>query len=134
MELLRKKAEKFDNDYMIMDAAAGIGCPVIASVRGTDFAVLITEPTPSGFSDLKRIMEIVNHFNVPYGIVINKWDINKKTSDDIEKWADDKFLGKISYDKKVIDSIVNLRPVIFSNSVVVKEIKNIFSELRQKFI
>ena len=134
VELLRKKAEKFDNDYMIMDAAAGIGCPVIASVRGTDFAVLITEPTPSGFSDLKRIMEIVNHFNVPYGIVINKWDINKKTSDDIEKWADDKFLGKISYDKKVIDSIVNLRPVIFSNSVVVKEIKNIFSELRQKFI
>ncbi len=129
VELLRKKAEKFEYDFMIMDAAAGIGCPVIASVRGTNFAVLITEPTPSGFSDLKRILEIVNHFNVPFGIVINKWDINKKTSEKIEKWASDRFLGKISYDKKVIDSIVNLRPVLFSDSKVVDEIKEIFNKI-----
>jgi MinD superfamily P-loop ATPase len=129
VELLRKRAESFSHDFMVMDAAAGIGCPVIASVRGTDFAVLITEPTPSGFSDLKRILEIVDHFSVPYGVVINKWDINKKTSDEIEKWAGDKFLGKISYDKKVIDSIVNLQPVLFSESKIVDEIKGIFQRL-----
>jgi len=129
VEELRKRAESLDHDYIIMDAAAGIGCPVIASVRGTDFAVLITEPTPSGFSDLKRILEIVNHFNVPYGIVINKWDIYKQTSDEIERWAGNKFLGKISYDKKVIDSIVNLQPVLFSESKTVDEIKDIFQRL-----
>lgn len=129
VEVLRKKAEGFDHDYMIMDAAAGIGCPVIASLRGTDFAVLVTEPTPSGFSDLKRILEIVNHFNVPYGIVINKWDINKKASDEIEKWAGDKILGKVSYDKKVIDSIVNLQPVLFSESKTVGEIREIYQRL-----
>lgn len=133
VEELRKKAETFEHDIMVMDAAAGIGCPVIASVRGTDFAVLITEPTPSGFSDLKRILEIVNQFQVPYSIVINKWDINPKTSEDIKKWAGDKFLGKISYDKKVIDSIVRLTPVLESDSKVVKEIKNIFENLRTIF-
>lgn len=133
VEVLRKKAEGFEYDCMIMDAAAGIGCPVIASVRGTDFAVLITEPTPSGFSDLKRILEVVEHFNISYGIVINKWDISKKTSKEIEEWAGEKFLGKISYDKKVIDSIVNLQPVLFSDSKVVAEIKEIFENLRKKF-
>jgi len=133
VEELRKRAEALDHDYIIMDAAAGIGCPVIASIRGTNFAVLITEPTPSGFSDLKRILEVVNHFNIPYGIVINKWDIHKKTSDEIEKWASDKMLGKISYDKKVIDSIVNLQPVLFSDSKVVGEIKKILSRLKDNF-
>ncbi len=133
VEVLRKKAEEFKHDFMIMDAAAGIGCPVIASVRGTDFAVLVTEPTPSGFSDLKRILEIVNHFNVPYGVVINKWDIHKKTSEEIEKWAGKKLLGKISYDKKVIDSIVDLQPVLFSDSKAVGEIKEIFSKLKDAF-
>jgi len=54
VEQLRKKAEEFDYEIMILDAAAGTGCPVIASLRGCDYAVLVTEPTPSGFSDLKR--------------------------------------------------------------------------------
>jgi len=126
VEQLRKKAENFAHDVMILDSAAGIGCPVIASIRECDYAVLITEPTPSGFSDLKRILEVVNHFKINYGIVINKWDINSKLSEKIEKWSGKKFLGKISYDKKVIDSIVDLKPVIFSDSKVVEEIKEIF--------
>lgn len=132
VEVLRKKAEEFEHDFMIMDAAAGIGCPVIASVRGTDFAVLVTEPTPSGFSDLKRILEIVNHFNVSYGVVINKWDIHKKTSEEIEKWAGKKLLGKISYDKKVIDSIVDMQPVLFSDSKAVSEIRKVYGRLKEK--
>lgn len=127
---LRKRAEEFEHDIMILDSPAGIGCPVIASITGCDFAVLITEPTPSGFSDLKRVLEIVNHFEVPYGIVVNKWDIYPDLSEKIEKWSKEKFLGKISYDRKVINSIVNLKPIIFSDSKVVKEIKNIFKNLK----
>jgi MinD superfamily P-loop ATPase len=129
VEQLRKRAEEFDFETMILDAAAGTGCPVIASLRGSDYAVLVTEPTPSGFSDLKRILEIVNHFKIPYGIVINKWDICSRISKKIQKWSKDRFLGKISYDKKVIDCIVNLKPVIFSDSKVVNEIKGIYKKL-----
>lgn len=129
VEQVRKKAEEFDYELMILDAAAGTGCPVIASLRGCDYAVLVTEPTPSGFSDLKRVLEVVNHFKIPYGIVINKWDINPKLSKKIQKWSENKFLGKISYDRKVIDCIVNLKPVIFSDSKVVNEIKKIYKKL-----
>jgi MinD superfamily P-loop ATPase len=128
---LKRKTEEFSYDIAIFDSPAGIGCPVIASVRGTDYAILVTEPTPSGFSDLKRILEIVNHFQIPYGIVINKYDINQKVSEEIEKWAKEKFLGKISYDKKVIDCIVNLKPIIKSDSKVVNEIDEIFKNLKR---
>jgi len=129
VEQLRKKAEGFDYDIMILDATAGIGCPVIASLRGCNYAVLVTEPTPSGFSDLKRILEVINHFKIPYGIVVNKWNIYPKLSRKIQKWSEKRFLGKISYDKKVIDCIVNLKPVIFSDSKVVNEIKKIYKKL-----
>jgi MinD superfamily P-loop ATPase len=130
VEELKRKAEEFKYEIAIFDSPAGIGCPVIASVRGSDFAILITEPTPSGFSDLKRILKIVNHFQIPYGVVINKWDINPALSRKIEKWSKEKFLGKISYDKKVIDCIVNLKPITKSDSKVVNEIDKIFDKLK----
>ncbi len=131
VEELKRRVEKFNYEIAIFDAPAGIGCPVIASVRGSDFAILITEPTHSGLSDLKRILDIVNFFKIPYGIVINKWDINSKLSRKIEKSYKKKILGKISYDKKVIDCIVNLKPVIISDSKVVKEINKIFDNLNK---
>ncbi|MGB9675410.1 MAG: ATP-binding protein [Candidatus Nanoarchaeia archaeon] len=132
VEELKRRVEEFSYDVAIFDSPAGIGCPVIASVRGTDYAILVTEPTPSGFSDLKRILGIVNYFQVPYGIVINKWDINAKLAKKIERLFKEKFLGKISYDKKIINSIVNLNPIIFSDSKVVEEIKEIFEKLEKK--
>ncbi len=131
---VKNLAKKFDHDIMILDSAAGIGCPVIASLSGCDFVVLITEPTPSGFSDLKRILDIVNHFKIRYNIVINKWDVNKKLSEKIKRWSKDKFLGKISYDKKVIEAIVNLKPVIETDSKTVVEIYEIFNSLKKAII
>ena len=128
---LRKRADQLSHNVMILDAAAGIGCPVIASIVGCDYAVLVTEPTPSGFSDLERVLKIVNYFRVPYGIVLNKWDINPEVSQKIEKWSGEKFLGKISYDREVVNSIVNLRPVIVSKSKVKKEIKGIFEKIKE---
>jgi len=127
---LRKKADKIDHDVMILDAAAGIGCPVIASVTNCDYAVLVTEPTPSAFSDLERILEIVDHFKVPYGIVVNKWDVNPSVSEKIISWSGDRFLGRISYDREVVNSIVALKPVLASKSKVKSEIISVYEKIR----
>ncbi|RLI98254.1 MAG: hypothetical protein DRP00_02335 [Candidatus Aenigmatarchaeota archaeon] len=129
VQALRKRAEEFEHELMILDAAAGIGCPVIASLVDCDYAILVAEPTPSGFSDLKRVLEIVSHFKLPYGIVINKWDINPELSNKIEEWAKEKLLGKISYDRRVIDCIVNLKPVVEVESKAKSEIEKIFEKL-----
>ena len=102
-------------DVMLVDAAAGIGCPVIASVAGSDYVIGVCEPTPSGFSDLKRALSVVNHFNIPYGIVINKFDLNPEYTQKIEEFAKKKgirILSKLGYDKCFMDALVNLVPVI----------------------
>ena len=126
---IKKEAEKFAYEIMLIDSAPGTGCPVIASLQGSDFAILITEPTPSGFADLKRVLEVVNHFKIPYSIVINKWDINPNLSNKMEKWASIRFLGKISYDKKIFKAISDLTPIMETNLKAKTEIKNIYNKL-----
>jgi MinD superfamily P-loop ATPase len=108
-------AETIDAEFVVIDSAAGIGCPVIASVRGSDYVILVTEPTPAAFSDLKRAIEVVKHFNIPHGVVINRYDINCELTEEIGKYFainDIPVLGKIPYDKRFVDALVNLKPVV----------------------
>ncbi len=131
---IKERAEKFEHSVMLLDSAAGIGCPVIASLTGADYAVLVTEPTPSGFSDLQRVLEIANHFKVPYGVVINKWDINKEMSKKIEEWAGEKMLGKLPFDKEVFVSISELKPIMESKSLVVPELMKISKKVETRIL
>ncbi|MBN1941396.1 MAG: ATP-binding protein [Candidatus Diapherotrites archaeon] len=129
---IREKAGKSKKEVTILDAPAGIGCPVTASIVNTDFAVLVTEPTPSGLSDLKRVLCVANHFKIPFGIIINQRDINKEFSRKIGKFAGKNLLGKISYDKKVVESIVELKPVLENNGKAAGEIKKIFRKIKKE--
>lgn len=131
---IKAEAEKFNSELIIIDSAPGTGCPVTAALKDANLAILISEPTPSAFADLKRVLEVVNHFQIPYGIVINKWDINPKLSTKIKKWTIQEtqsiFLGKISYDKKIFQTIANLTPIMKTHLKAKKEIKEIFKNIK----
>ena len=60
---------------VILDAPPGTSCPVIATVRDSNFVVLVTEPTPFGLHDLKLAVETIRQINIPFGVVINRCDI-----------------------------------------------------------
>lgn len=101
-------AKEKNKDWILIDGSPGIGCPVIASLTGSDMAVLVTEPTLSGFADLKRVMEVVNHFKIPAGIVINKYDLNENISAKIEAYAEEEkidLLTKIPYSREIVESL-----------------------------
>ena len=129
---IKQKAEEFNKEIILIDSAPGTGCPVIASLQDSDFVLLITEPTPSGFSDLKRVLEVVNHFKVPWAVVINKYELNKKLAIKIKKWAETKFLGSISYDKNIFKAISNLTPIMETNLKAKKEITKIYNKLKEQ--
>jgi len=59
----------------IIDAPPGTSCPVIASMRGSDFVLLVTEPTPFGLCDLKLAVGAAQILNIPHGLVINRSDL-----------------------------------------------------------
>ena len=59
----------------IIDAPPGTSCPVIASMKGSDFVLLVTEPTPFGLCDLKLAVGAAQILNIPHGLVINRSDL-----------------------------------------------------------
>lgn len=96
----KKSAESAEIPWIIVDGPPGIGCPVISSVCGVDYAVIVTEPTLSGKHDLERVLALTQHFNVTPGIVINKSDLNSGICREIELFAQSQdivVLGKIPY-------------------------------------
>ncbi|WP_456385825.1 hypothetical protein [Desulfolithobacter sp.] len=72
----RRLARENNIDLLLCDGAPGIGCPVISSLSGAHFAVLVTEPTPSGRHDLERVAALCDHFRIRAEVIINKADLN----------------------------------------------------------
>ena len=131
---VRKKTRELakDSEIMLIDSSAGIGCPVIASITGTDYAIIVTEPTPSGFSDMRKAIEVVNHFRIPYGIIINKFDINLDHTKKIEFFAKEncvKILAKLAYDKNFVKSLVSLIPIVDYDKKYKSTFNNIINQL-----
>jgi len=115
----------------VIDVPAGISCTTISSVSGSNYFIGIVEPTPQSLNDLERILKIVNHFGIPFFIIINKFDLNEKFSKKIENNFKEKILGKISFDMNVPKSISQMKPIIeiYPESPASKGLKNIFKHL-----
>lgn len=97
----RALAQRDNASWILVDGPPGTGCPVISSLTGADYVVMVTEPTLSGFADLQRTVAVADHFHIPVGIVINKADINAEVADRIEGYATETgrdLLGRIGYD------------------------------------
>jgi MinD superfamily P-loop ATPase len=61
-----------NNQITIIDVPPGTSCPVIEAVKGSNFSVLVTEPTPFGLNDLILAVEALRKLNIPFGVVINR--------------------------------------------------------------
>ncbi|MCS3901200.1 ATP-binding protein [Methanococcus voltae] len=138
-----EKNEEFP--YLLIDGSPGIGCVVIASLTGCDYALVITEPTQSGLSDLQRVVELIKFFNMPCYVIINKYDLNTDKTLEIENYVkkikesdkdfnfDLEVVGKIPFDKSVSDAIQNEIPVVkYENSEAGRSIIQIWNELSLK--
>ena len=97
-----------DNDIAIIDGSPGIGCPVIASISGVDMALIVTEPSVSGMSDLKRIVSALDHFGTKHAVCVNRYDINPEKTEEIEKYLNEnniEMVGRIPFDKTASQAV-----------------------------
>lgn len=74
--IIRKEKQLMaPSDITILDASPGTSCPVIETVKGSDFCLLVTEPTPFGLNDLELAAGMVKKMEIPMGVVINRADV-----------------------------------------------------------
>lgn len=88
----------------LIDAPPGTSCPVIAAMKGVDFVLLVTEPTPFGLHDLQLAVETVKMLSIPCGIVINRAGMG---NDEVKKYAQNEnipVLMEIPFDRKIAET------------------------------
>lgn len=126
---VKEWAETNGMDKVILDGPPGTGCPVIASLSGVDLALVVTEPTPSGFHDMKRVIQVARHFGIKTACCINKYDLNVLNTSQIQDWCKKEsipLLGNIPYDESVTASLIQGVPFVeYSNNSTANAIKNL---------
>ena len=138
--LLRQQAQELAQQKQIplilSDGPPGIGCPVISSLSGASFAVIVTEPTPSGRHDLARILELCAHFKVPAGVVINKHDLSASRAGEIAADCAARglvLLGQLPYDPAVTRAMVAGKTIVeYGNGGLADRVREIWQSVEEQ--
>ena len=113
-KVAKQTAENQNRDLVLIDGSPGIGCPVISSLVGVDMAIIVTEPTLSGYHDLDRILQLLEQFKIPGYIVINRYNINEEIAQKIESDFENTFpiVTKIPYNPIFVQAMIEKKSVL----------------------
>jgi MinD superfamily P-loop ATPase len=102
--VIKEVKRQIKNDRpVILDCPPGTSCPVIETVKGSDFCVLVTEPTPFGLHDLKITVEVLKDMRIPFGVVVNRAGIGDRK---VHEYCEEKnipILLEIPYKRKIAE-------------------------------
>ena len=129
-------AKKYGKELIIIDSSPGVGCPVIASIGGANLVVIVVEPTTAAIHDMKRVMQVAEHFKIPYVVCINKYDINEEKAKEIDNFCRDngiKIVGKIPYNTVVTEAMTNGKTIVEYDKKMAELIKDIWRNVEESF-
>jgi MinD superfamily P-loop ATPase len=112
---------------VIIDAPPGTSCPVVESVRGCDFCILVTEPTPFGLHDLKISVEVLKKLALPFGVVINRCGLGDDRTETYCRDGNIPILMKIPFKKEIAAAYSRGDPVV----TAFPEYREMFTKLHQ---
>jgi len=123
-----------EKKYVIVDGSPGIGCPVVSSLSGADFVLLVTEPTISGIHDLKRVYDLVKSFKLKAGCIINKFDINEDGTNQILNFLSEEgieHIASIPYNENFTKAMTNAQTIVeYDNGELKEIIKNSWEKIK----
>jgi MinD superfamily P-loop ATPase len=115
----------------IVDVPPGTSCPVIEAVRGSDFCLLVTEPTPFGLNDLILAVEMLRILKIPFGVAINRSDVGDDKVDDYCKREDIPILMKIPMDRDLAVAYSNGIPLVVAKPEWKAEFVTLFKDIKR---
>lgn len=118
---VKKRAMEQDKDcdLFLIDGPPGTGCPLISTISGVDAVLVVTEPSVSGFHDLKRVVAVCRQFKPRILVVINRFDLGQTLTDSIQTWCREEnipVIGMIPFDLAVIEAVRKGRAVTFTRA------------------
>ncbi len=111
----KRIAKETNKEFVLIDGSPGIGCPVVSSLSGANFVVLVTEPTVSGQHDLERVYALVKKFNIKAGCIINKYDLNTDVANSIKEFLskeDIVHIADLPYDENFTKAMTKGKTIV----------------------
>jgi MinD superfamily P-loop ATPase len=124
---LRKQLER--SKTVVLDSPPGTSCPVIETVRGSDYCILVTEPTPFGLHDLQLAVATVRELHVPFGVIINCAGIG---DDAVETYCREEripLLMKIPWDRRIAEGYSRGEPVVQVMPELKEQFRKLYAEI-----
>ncbi len=114
---------------VIIDVSPGTSCPVIEAVKGSDFCILVTEPTPFGLSDLTLAVEVLRKMKISFGVVINRSDIGDEKVDEFCQEEKIPILMRIPFDREIAMAYSKGIPTVVAKPEYKEEFKKLFEKI-----
>ena len=132
--LIRTVKEKIRKDKIVMlDAPPGTACPVIETVKGSDFCLLVTEPTPFGLNDLELAVGMLEKLRIPKGVLVNKSDIGDRKVWDYCRSKEIPVLMEIPVDREIAESYSKGIPIVFQKPSYVQKFQDLFEKVEEVY-
>ncbi len=125
---LKKWKEANPEQIVILDAPPGSSCPVVETVRGADFLLLVTEPTPFGLHDLRLMAEVGRTLGIPAGVIINREGLGDRTVEQFCEQSGLPILMRIPLDRRIAEGLARGIPLVR----ILPEYLNLFNQLYQQ--
>ena len=142
--IIRKIKKKIKKDYnddrdknianhyiTLIDAPPGTSCPVIESIKDSDYSILVTEPTPFGLHDLILAVEVLRKLKIPHGVVLNKCDIGDHKVEEYCKKNHIPLLLSIPLDRKIAVAYSKGIPIVKINPSYEQKFIQLFQKIVQ---
>lgn len=130
--LIRKTKEKIQKEkIVILDAPPGTACPVIETVKGSDFCLLVTEPTPFGLNDLELAVGLLEKLGIPKGVVVNKADVGDREVWDYCQSKNMPILMEIPMDRRIAESYSKGVPIVVEYPSYMQGFKDLFGKVEK---
>ncbi len=130
----KRLAKQLKKKFIVIDAAPGIGCPVVSSLSGADVLLIVVEPIPQSLQGAKRVLEVAKAFRLKTYLVLNKYDLNEEFSKRVCEELGLEVIGLIPYDEEVVESYTMMRPIALASSggKVRSALEEVFRNLVEK--
>jgi MinD superfamily P-loop ATPase len=119
-----------DSDVVIRDVPPGTSCPVVESILGADFVVLVTEPTPFGLHDLRLAARLVRDLDLPAGVIVNRDGIGDGQVDEFCRQAGLPVLMRIPMDLRIAESLARGQTLVESAPEYLPRFQVLYARIR----
>jgi len=126
-----KNNDIVNHHIILIDAPPGTSCPVIESIKGSDYTILVTEPTPFGLHDLILAVEVLRKLKIPHGVVLNKCDIGDHKVEEYCKKNDIPLLLSIPLDREIAVAYSKGIPIVKINPSYEQKFIQLFQKIVQ---